>query len=160
MVGSAQTVWGARAGGEHFDACEVFRNGDFCVGWPDIGDLAELPADQNAIKKHLEVTHRDYPGISSERIQQGAGVLYRLKYLVQHGDIVVYEDKPTGKMYLGTVAGPYRFDLGVFAQAPHLRRVIWKHKYPTRSLTTKLTVRGHGIWEISQAQEFRDLMED
>lgn len=153
-------VWGIRSGGEYFDASSVFKSGYIGIGWSDLGDLSKLPADQSDIKKHLMVTHQKHPDITLHRFEQGAGALYRFKYVMQDGDIVVYEDKPTGKTYIGTVDGSYKYDRSVSADAPHLRPVKWKHKYPSSSIRTRLTQRGQTLWEIRNPQEFRDLMED
>jgi hypothetical protein len=110
--------------GEKESIWELMKNGSFvAIGWADLGNLADIPSDQNlrdAIRQALEKSYSMQPNIASRK----AGEIRNFVEGISEGDFVLAAE---GKMILGVgrVTGPYRFDPASQLEAPHRRAVTW-----------------------------------
>ena len=81
--------------------------GFISLGWSEIGNVLDLPADREAIKARLAET---YPGAKPGAIPVWAGVLYRFAHAMAIGDGVIYPSKVDRTINLGIVEGPCTYD--------------------------------------------------
>lgn len=131
METQQRAVWGmhmGRAGRDvHGDSLEhaenLQRQGYVALGWPDIGDLSELPEDRAAFRDRF----RESYGESASASVEGAsvGVLFRFVHVLHLGDIIV-SPSPLGRIVrVGRVAGRYEYLPSLLDEYPNVRRVEW-----------------------------------
>jgi len=98
------TVWGIHAG-VGGDARSIFLNTkQVALGWDDMGDLANIPANRDAFKAKLIGT---YPDEKKGWYPMATGQLFRFVHEVKIGDIVVYPSKPDRIVHIGEIVGDY-----------------------------------------------------
>lgn len=83
-----------------------------CIGWTALGDLTSLdtPAKLKA------AMHRTWPEWTNHRIGKDAGQVHRFAHEAADGDAVLYPVKNSQDVWVGELAGSYRFasdDLGI-----------------------------------------------
>lgn len=115
-------VWGLHCRDEHL----VLHDGIMAIGWPEMGDLLELPEDREAFKaRHREA----YPEAKKGNTPLAAGMLFRFVYEVSVGDYVVYPSKSDRMINIGVVDGDYYYvpDRNEYR---HQRKIKWLKHLP------------------------------
>lgn len=131
-MAAAKNIWGIHAG-KTGDANTLFLKGNrIAIGWPQIGSLAELPADWEALKIRVAQT---FPQVKPGAIPNYAGQLSRFVHDIQPGDLVVYPCKSERTVHIGEVVGPYAYDPSIDPAYPHLRSVTWLKELPRTHFT-------------------------
>jgi restriction system protein len=141
----APVVWGIHAG--HGGEADSFflKHNLIAVGWPEVGDLGKLKADQDSFKKRLQEV---LPTAKAGAIRNWAGILWRFTYEMKKGDVVVYPSKIDRQVHIGIVAGPYLFEPGENTLYPHQRAVQWKTAPPRTKFSQG------ALYEIGSALTF------
>jgi hypothetical protein len=119
---SNKTIWVVRAGigGE---ADDIFlKQNMLAIGWPAIGDLNKLPESREAINSALK---HAYLGQKPGWYPIATGQLYRFRYEMQNGDLIVYPSKNDRLIHIGTVTGDYRFAQDIHSHYSNIRPVKW-----------------------------------
>ncbi|MDP9369967.1 MAG: hypothetical protein M3Q03_17125 [Chloroflexota bacterium] len=127
-------VWGIRTGRPRGATKEthrvleqemdsLFKRGYIALGWPQVGNLDELPNDREAFRERVRGGHQGEA--SSATVGADAGMLFRFVHEMQTGDLVVYHSRVDGRIHIGRVAGPYIFAPNMNEDYPALRRVEW-----------------------------------
>jgi restriction system protein len=116
-------AWMVRAGrhGERED--DALDQSLVIAGWPEMGNLTQFDT-----RKELRTAVRAaYPNRSSTVVANWAGQLWRLRHVIQVGDLVVTPLKKTNPDHvaIGTVAGPYQFRQDAPPDRRHVRPVAW-----------------------------------
>lgn len=114
----AERLWGLH----HRGAYELVSAGSIAVGWPDAGDLTDLPDDRGAFKARLR---ESFPGQSEAWIANAAGQLLRFRHVMQIGELVVYSRKADRTINIGRLTGDYAYERGVWERYPNRRTVEW-----------------------------------
>jgi restriction system protein len=73
-----------------------------CLGWPDVGNIFEFPADREAYKVAI---HHAYPEKKPGAIPVDAGTLYRFAHEIEAGDLIVYPSKHNRMVNIGQATG-------------------------------------------------------
>lgn len=116
------TLWGIHAN-PSVDARDLFRQRSaVAIGWPDLGDLAQITATRAALK---EAVRRAYPDAKPGAVPVIAGVLYRFAHEMQPGDWVLYPSKHDRHVNIGKIDGAYRHDPGFDPANPNVRPAVW-----------------------------------
>ncbi len=127
MMAAEPVVWGIH-GGRTGDVDPLFlKQGYIALGWPEMGDLRQVPKDREAFKTRAADC---YPDAKPGAIPVYAGQLYRFLYEVKPNDLVVYPSKRDSQVHLGRVTGDYRYSPCVNQQYPHLRPIRWLKAIP------------------------------
>lgn len=114
----SENLWGLHhRGGLDFVADEIVA-----VGWPDAGDLSELPDDREQFKARLRTT---FPDRSEAWVANAAGQLLRFRHVMQTGELVIYSHKADRTINIGRIAGDYSYKAGVRERYPNRRPVEW-----------------------------------
>ena len=114
------------------------------IGWKEIGNLREIPANRDDFKKkYVQV----YPDASKGAVATCAGMLYRFCHEVQIGDYVVYPSKSDRMINIGEITGDYEFvpDAHEYVQQ---RNVKWLKHIPRTSFSQG------ALYEIGSALSF------
>lgn len=114
----AERLWGLH----HRGAYELVSAGNVAVGWPDAGDLSDLPDDRDAFKARLR---QSFPDRSEAWIANAAGQLLRFRHVMQVGELVVYSRKADRTINIGRIAGDYAYEPGAWGRYPNRRAVEW-----------------------------------
>lgn len=114
----AERLWGLH----HRGAYELVSAGNIAVGWPDAGDLSDLPDDRDAFKTRLRAS---FPDRSEAWVANAAGQLLRFRHVMQVGELVVYSRKADRTINIGRIAGDYAYEPGVWGRYPNRRPVQW-----------------------------------
>jgi restriction system protein len=114
----AERLWGLH----HRGAYELVSAGSIAVGWPDAGDLTDLPDDREAFKVRLR---ESFPDRSVAWIANAAGQLLRFRHVMQVGELVVYSRKADRTINIGRIAGDYVYEPKVWERYPNRRPVEW-----------------------------------
>ncbi|MFE3759453.1 AAA family ATPase [Nocardia tengchongensis] len=117
-----RTVWKIAPGRDAKFWGDCLRNAYICVGWDDVGDLAQYTSD-NELKTALDECEPQSIG----------GNLVKARNLLsfrdlQQGDRVVANRGMTRVLAIGTVTGGYRFDESR-GEAKHVVPVAWDTTY-------------------------------
>jgi restriction system protein len=115
---SSTTMWGLH----HRGAYDFVSEGFVAVGWPDAGDLTNLPDDRDRFKERL---HESFPDKSKFWVANAAGQLLRFRHVMQPGELIVYSRKSDRTINIGRIAGEYSYDPGVWGRYPNRRPVEW-----------------------------------
>lgn len=113
-----ETLWGIHHRGGH----EFIHEGQVAVGWPDAGDLSDLPNDRDSFKARLR---ESFPDRSDAWIANAAGQLLRFRHVMQTGDLIVYSRKVDRTINIGRIVGDYRYEPGIWGRYPNRRSVDW-----------------------------------
>lgn len=133
-------VWGIHTP----DSGLFLNNNVIAIGWHEMGDLSLLPADREEFKKKYAET---YPERKKGSIPTSSGMLYRFIYEVRIGDYIVFPEKITRQIYIGTIEGDYEYcpEQGKFV---HQRKVKWlKH-------LSRTAFNQGALYEIGSAMTF------
>ena len=78
------------------------ERGYACVGWPELGNIFELPAEREAYKAAVQAA---YPEKKPGAIPVDAGTLYRFAHEIEAGDLIVYPSKHNRMVNIGRATG-------------------------------------------------------
>jgi restriction system protein len=115
------TMWGVHNDQPQLD---LVSNNFISIGWAEMGDLARIGDDKEAMK--LAVAEA-YPDIKRGAIAGTAGTLLSFACRMQPGDLVVYPYKPDSTLNFGRIESDYHY----VADAPlhrNRRTVTWLKK--------------------------------
>jgi restriction system protein len=126
-----RTVWGIHAKGAQLEPILLERN-SLAIGWPALGDLGAIATNRETLKTALAAA---YPNDKPGAIPVNAGQLFRFINEMATGDVVVYRSKSQGRIYLGEVDGPYKWDATGDPEHPNRRPVKWLKNVPVTAIS-------------------------
>ena len=127
MADIEKKIWGIHT----YDEILFLKDDKMAIGWKEIGNLREIPANRDDFKKkYVQV----YPDASKGAVATCAGMLYRFCHEVQIGDYVVYPSKSDRMINIGEITGDYEFvpDAHEYVQQ---RNVKWLKHIPRTSFS-------------------------
>lgn len=140
METEQRPVWGIHMGrpGEGVDgrsleqAENLQRRGYVAVGWPDIGDLSELPEDRAAYRERFRESYGE--SASASAIGASVGMLFRFVHVLHLGDLIV-SPSPLGRVIrIGRISGGYEYLPSLLDEYPNVRSVEWLTEVPRGEL--------------------------
>ena len=140
MAEIEKKIWGIHT----YDEALFLKDDKMAIGWKEIGNLREIPANRDDFKKkYVQV----YPDASKGAVATCAGMLYRFCHEVQMGDYVVYPSKSDRMINIGEITGDYEFvpDAHEYVQQ---RNVMWLKHIPRTSFSQG------ALYEIGSALSF------
>ena len=140
MADIEKKTWGIHT----YDEALFLKDDKMAIGWKEIGNLREIPANRDDFKKkYVQV----YPDASKGAVATCAGMLYRFCHEVQIGDYVVYPSKSDRMINIGEITGDYEFvpDAHEYVQQ---RNVKWLKHIPRTSFSQG------ALYEIGSALSF------
>ena len=140
MADIEKKIWGIHT----YDEALFLKDDKMAIGWKEIGNLREIPANRDDFKKkYVQV----YPDASKGAVATCAGMLYRFCHEVQIGDYVVYPSKSDRMINIGEITGDYEFvpDAHEYVQQ---RNVKWLKHIPRTSFSQG------ALYEIGSALSF------
>ena len=140
MADIEKRIWGIHT----YDEALFLKDDKMAIGWKEIGNLREIPANRDDFKKkYVQV----YPDASKGAVATCAGMLYRFCHEVQIGDYVVYPSKSDRMINIGEITGDYEFvpDAHEYVQQ---RNVKWLKHIPRTSFSQG------ALYEIGSALSF------
>ena len=140
MADIEKKIWGIHT----YDEILFLKDDKMAIGWKEIGNLREIPANRDDFKKkYVQV----YPDASKGAVATCAGMLYRFCHEVQMGDYVVYPSKSDRMINIGEITGDYEFvpDAHEYVQQ---RNVMWLKHIPRTSFSQG------ALYEIGSALSF------
>ena len=140
MADVEKRIWGIHT----YDEALFLKDDKMAIGWKEIGNLREIPANRDDFKKkYVQV----YPDASKGAVATCAGMLYRFCHEVQMGDYVVYPSKSDRMINIGEITGDYEFvpDAHEYVQQ---RNVMWLKHIPRTSFSQG------ALYEIGSALSF------
>ena len=140
MADIEKKIWGIHT----YDEALFLKDDKMAIGWKEIGNLREIPANRDDFKKkYVQV----YPDASKGAVATCAGMLYRFCHEVQMGDYVVYPSKSDRMINIGEITGDYEFvpDAHEYVQQ---RNVKWLKHIPRTSFSQG------ALYEIGSALSF------
>ena len=140
MADIEKKIWGIHT----YDEALFLKDDKMAIGWKEIGNLREIPANRDDFKKkYVQV----YPDASKGAVATCAGMLYRFCHEVQMGDYVVYPSKSDRMINIGEITGDYEFvpDAHEYVQQ---RNVMWLKHIPRTSFSQG------ALYEIGSALSF------
>lgn len=111
-------LWGVHNDQPQLD---LVANGFISIGWSEMGDLAAVGNDKDAMKAKVAAV---YPDIKPGAIPGTAGTLLTFADRMEPGDLVVYPYKPDSTLNFGRISGDYYHDPNA-ALHPNRRPVTW-----------------------------------
>ena len=100
MADTEKKIWGIHTQDEGL----FLKDDKIAIGWKEIGDLRDIPANRDDFKeKYVQV----FPDAKKGSIPTSVGMLYRFCHEVQIGDFVVYPSKSDRMINIGEVTGNY-----------------------------------------------------
>jgi restriction system protein len=114
----SETLWGLHHRGAH----EFVSERIVAIGWPDAGDLTDLPEDREQFKARLRV---NFPDRNEAWVANAAGQLLRFRHVMNVGDLLVYPRKADRTINIGRIAGDYAFEPGISSRYPNRRPIEW-----------------------------------
>ena len=144
------TIWGIH-GGRTGDADSLFLQHD-CValGWHEVGDLRNLPAERDAFKNRVGDVYPDWtPGKKINAASQ----LFRFMHEMKEGDLVCYPSKADRQIHIGKISGTYRFDSSLVPSYPNRRATKWLTSVPRTKFTQCALYEVGSALSLFQAQE-------
>lgn len=119
------TLWGVHMGAH---VAERPIDGNYvAIGWEEVGDLTQFPADREAYKVALMEA---YPDKKPGAIPVDAGSIYKFVHVIQSGDLVVYSSKSDRMVNIGRFTGAISFNEGDPDGYPTRRDVTWLGRFP------------------------------
>lgn len=97
--------------------------GTIAIGWPAIGDLRDLPEEQEAIKLRLAEI---LPEATPQVLTNDAATLRAFAAEASEGDIVVWRSPETRDVWIGHIRGPYAYEPDAHQEYVHRRTVSWR----------------------------------
>ena len=140
MADNEKKIWGIHT----YDEALFLKDDKMAIGWKEIGNLREIPANRDDFKKkYVQV----YPDASKGAVATCAGMLYRFCHEAQIGDYVVYPSKSDRMINIGEITGDYEFipDAHEYVQQ---RNVKWLKHIPRTSFSQG------ALYEIGSALSF------
>ena len=140
MADNEKKIWGIHT----YDEALFLKDDKMAIGWKEISNLREIPANRDDFKKkYVQV----YPDASKGAVATCAGMLYRFCHEVQIGDYVVYPSKSDRMINIGEITGDYEFvpDAHEYVQQ---RNVKWLKHIPRTSFSQG------ALYEIGSALSF------
>ena len=130
MADIEKKIWGIHT----YDEALFLKDDKMAIGWKEIGNLREIPANRDDFK-------------SKGAVATCAGMLYRFCHEVQMGDYVVYPSKSDRMINIGEITGDYEFvpDAHEYVQQ---RNVMWLKHIPRTSFSQG------ALYEIGSALSF------
>lgn len=108
------------------------RQGYVAVGWPDIGDLSDVPEDRAAYRERFRGSYGE--SVSESVVGASVGMLFRFVHILHIGDIIV-APSPLGRIVrVGHVTGTYEYLPALLDEYPNVRKVEWLAETPLESL--------------------------
>lgn len=120
-----RSIWGVHMGFQH--ELKPISKGFVAIGWPQVGDLRNIPATRAAYKKAVADV---YPSAKPGALPVWAGVLFRFVHEMKKGDLVVFPSKPDHMVNLGVIDSEYVYDQSSDSRHPNRRKVKWLHHLP------------------------------
>ena len=133
-------MWGIHTQDEDL----FLKNDKIAIGWKEIGNLNDIPANRDDFKaKYMQA----FPDAKKGSIPTGVGMLYRFCHEVQVGDYIVYPSKSDRMINIGQVASDYQYvaDAHEYVQQ---RDVKWLKHIPRTSFSQG------ALYEIGSAMSF------
>ena len=127
MDNTEKKVWGIHT----LDDNLFLKKCIIAIGWSEMDDLTQIPADREAFKaKYIET----YPDAKPGSIPTSSGMLYRFCNEIQPGDIIIYPSKSDRMINIGEVTGEYKYvqEQGEYV---HTRTVKWLKRFPRMDFT-------------------------
>ena len=140
MADTEIRMWGIHTQDEDL----FLKNDKIAIGWKEIGNLNDIPANRDDFKaKYMKA----FPDAKKGSIPTGVGMLYRFCHEVQVGDYVVYPSKSDRMINIGQVASDYQYvaDAHEYVQQ---RDVKWLKHIPRTSFSQG------ALYEIGSAMSF------
>jgi restriction system protein len=117
-MSSQPTIWGLH----HSGGLSLVDDGWIAIGWPQAGDLTDLPDDREAFKDRLR---ERFSAKSESWVANAAGQLLRFRHVMAVGDLVVYPRKADRTINIGRITGEYAYDESRSERYPNGRAVEW-----------------------------------
>ncbi len=131
MTANESAIWGIHVTGTQGDA--MFReNNTIGIGWAEVGDLKKIKPDREAFKTAVRPYFPEKP---KGYIINTASQLFRFATEIKQDDWVVYRSRFDRQLYVGRVAGNYRFDPAASEEYPNVRAVSWKKVIPLSAVS-------------------------
>ena len=140
MADTEIRMWGIHTQDEDL----FLKNDKIAIGWKEIGNLNDIPANRDDFKAKYMQT---FPDAKKGSIPTGVGMLYRFCHEVQVGDYIVYPSKSDRMINIGQVASDYQYvaDAHEYVQQ---RDVKWLKHIPRTSFSQG------ALYEIGSAMSF------
>ena len=141
-------VWGFHA---TEDPQLPIKKNCIACGWEDVGDLSELPHEQDAFLP-IFMKRRERHHKSVDSCRQGAGTLLRFAWEAKVGDCVVYPVSNRKDVYIGRIKGVYRFDKDSDSPYKQVRDVEWTGPFSRDDFTpgAQTAMGGRTFWAIGR----------
>lgn len=123
-------IWGLH----HIGGLPLVEEGWIAIGWPDAGDLVELPKDREVFKERLR---ESFPSKSENWVANAAGQLLRFRHVMAPGDLVVYPRKADRTINIGRIVGDYVYAPSRSERYPNGRDVVWLKQGLSRDYFTQ-----------------------
>jgi restriction system protein len=124
-MANEQVMWGIHMGRQH--ELRPIEQGYVAIGWSKVGDLSKLPKDRTAFKSAVQ---NSYPNYSPGAVPVIAGTLYRFANEMNEGDLIIFPSKPNRTVNIGTISGPYTYDISSDQAFPNRRKIKWLKHIP------------------------------
>lgn len=122
MPDTERKMWGI-----HTQDDEYFLKGNrIAIGWKEVGDLSNVPANRDAFKTKYSET---YPDSKPGAVSVNVGMLYRFCHELQNGDYIVFPSKADRMVNIGEVVGEYEYSIE-HKEYVHSRKVKWLRHLP------------------------------
>jgi len=150
-AGTDRTLWGVHA---EKSADPLFLNVKLIgVGWHEVGDLSELPADRDAFKTRVANT---YSQMKPTAVPGNAGQLFRFVHEVKPGDLVAYPAKSDRQVHIGRIEGGYEYRPDRSPDYPHQRAVKWLKSVPRSYFTQGALYELGALLSLFQVSKYHD----
>ena len=115
-----KTIWGIHMGA-HVGS-DPMDNGYIAIGWPELGNLNDLPPGRESLKSAIA---EKLPDTKAGAIPVHAGVLQRFTNQMAIGDLIIYPSKSDRLVNIGEITGSYEYVEGDLNGYPNHRKVKW-----------------------------------
>jgi restriction system protein len=131
VTAAEEAIWGIHVNGVQGDA--MFREKQIIgIGWRAIGNLNDIRRDREAYK---EAVRPHFPHRPNGYVINAASQLYRFATEMKKGDWMVYRSPIDRQLYVGRIAGDYRFDPTTSDEYPNIRPVRWQKTLPLTAVS-------------------------
>ena len=127
---SLVTLWMVRAGQHGEGENDALTASVVGIGWPEVGDLAEVGSAQG-IRKRLNET---YPDAKPSTLANWAGQIDAFRFRMKIGDLVALPLKSAPAVAFGRISGSYEYVDGSVGALRHQRSVEWINEGVPRDL--------------------------
>ena len=147
------TCWGIHTG-DRSDVDRAFLDdGLIAIGWPQIGDLAELAASRKAFKKRYREI---YPDAKDGAIPVQAGQLFRFVNEMEQDHLVIYPSKVDKQIHIGRVTGDYEYRPDKISRYPQTREVEWRAHVPRTTFSQGALYESGSAMTLFQIQNYAE----